>query len=228
MLRKNARELGLVSSLLYGIDRAFVRAGLGLGVALDYLVGQPIRTKPMLPGKRGASIAVREIGPDDPALSDMPLDAEEREKRRRIAALGFGAFQDGVLIGYLWFSFTFYEERDIRLRFVPEPKGAACWDFDIYIRPEHRLGFAFLRLWDAANAELAARGVRWTISRISGFNPHSIASHKRLGAIVLRRLITVRIARCRIHVATRPWAVRLSGGGAWPTLGVQAPDGEGT
>jgi hypothetical protein len=157
----------------------------------------------------------------------MPLDTVERDYRRRIGALGFGAFQGGEIIGYMWFSLTSYDERDIRLRFVPEPQGATSWDCDIFLLPQHRAGFGFLRLWDVANAHLKKRGIAWTVSRISAFNPISTASHKRLGAVRLRSLITLRVGGLRLHVATRPVALRLSSTrGAWPTLHVHAPHGE--
>jgi hypothetical protein len=56
------------------------------------------------------------------------------------------------------------------------------WDFDVYVAPEFRLGRLFARLWDFTNSELRAQGFRWTISRISAFNPESLAAHSRLGA----------------------------------------------
>jgi hypothetical protein len=224
---ENARALGFGNSLVYGVSRALAKSGLPVELSLDHLVAQRIAASPLLPPRRGTSIEVREISADDPALAAMPLEDAERDHRRRIGAMGFGAFLRGEMIGYLWFSLTYYDERQMRLRFVPHPQGTASWDFDIYLLPEHRAGFGFLRLWDVANEALRARGIRWTVSRINAFNPVSIASHKRLGAVMLRKVTTLRIGRWWFHVATRPLTLRFSDArGSWATLDVHAPQGE--
>ena len=63
-----------------------------------------------------------------------------------------------------------------------------CWgsedsvfDFDFYIYPEHRMGLAFVALWNGANAFLSSRGIRFpTFSRLTRFNTARIA-HRHFG-----------------------------------------------
>ena len=61
----------------------------------------------------------------------------------------------------------------------------------MHVEPEFRMGRSFLRLWDAANALLRERGVCWSISRISAFNPVSLNSHARLGTRLLGKVTFV-------------------------------------
>src|SRR5690606_27821891 len=74
-----------------------------------------------------------------------------------------------------------------RCDFRLEPAELAAWDFDIYVAPEHRMGRTFARLWEGANSYLRARGVEWSMSRISAYNAGSFKSHARLGARVVGR-----------------------------------------
>jgi hypothetical protein len=220
--RANAGAMGLLPSLIYGLDRACHRLGLDAGAALDHLVAQPVRA-PAKPG-RGGGLVVRDIAPDDPAIEAMPIDREEQARRRQLGALCLGAFREDRLAGYLWLAFTHYDEPELRLRFVPWPQGRVSWDFDVYVLPAHRIGFTFPRLWEAANARLAERGVSWTLSKIGGYNVHSLASHRRLGAVFVGRVVTLRVGRWRLNIATRPWRLRVSNGrGRWPELRVPAP-----
>jgi len=75
-----------------------------------------------------------------------------------------------------------YSEDVVRARYLLPPSGKTAWDFDVYVVPEERLGFTFPRLWDTAYEYLREKGIRWSLSRISAFNPASLAAHRRLGA----------------------------------------------
>ncbi|HKP66213.1 MAG TPA: hypothetical protein VJX31_06275 [Casimicrobiaceae bacterium] len=89
------------------------------------------------------------------------------------------------LAGFLWFVVGAYDEDEVRARFVPAPRGKAAWDFDVTIMPRYRMGRLFGYLWQRATVELTQRGVTSSVSRISAFNPASIASHRRLGARIV-------------------------------------------
>jgi GNAT superfamily N-acetyltransferase len=224
-LRADIRTLGFGNWLLYAIDRACRRAGLDAAVTRYILVAQPVPDGPLLPARRGAAIAVRELAIGDPALAAMPVDRAELENRARIGAVGFGAFQDGRMIGYLWLVVGPYDEAEVRLRFVPAPEGRTSWDFDVYLHPEHRIGFGFAKLWETANAHLRARGVAWTISRISAINALSLASHRRLGAVQCGSVTTIRIGRFHIYISPRrPWVRCSAGRGAWAEFRIEAPN----
>jgi hypothetical protein len=95
-----------------------------------------------------------------------------------------------------------YLEDEVRCRFVPLPEGRAAWDFDVYVDPQQRHGTVFLRLWDEANRFLAARGVRWSLSRISAFNSGSIRSHGRMGAKRIGAVTFLSLGRWQLAVAS--------------------------
>ncbi|MCU0927174.1 MAG: hypothetical protein MUF44_14505, partial [Hydrogenophaga sp.] len=63
------------------------------------------------------------------------------------------------------------------------------WDYDVYVEPRLRLGRAMARLWRAVDDDLAARGVRWSFSRINRFNAASMRAHQRLGAVEIGRVM---------------------------------------
>ena len=86
----------------------------------------------------------------------------------------------------------------------PGPAGQAAWDFDVYVDPEHRSGLGFARLWDEANGWLRRRGVAFSWSRISAFNPGSLASHARLGARVAGKATFFRLGPCQLMIASLP------------------------
>ena len=110
----------------------------------------------------------------------------------------------------LWLCLGPYDEDEVRCRFVCEPEENTVWDFDVYVCPEARAGFVFARLWDEANAFLGKRGIAWSISRISAFNPGSLASHAGLGARRTAAATYLKLGRWQIMVADVPPYVHLS------------------
>lgn len=207
-IRALVLELGPWTTVLYLFSRALEKSG-GFGEIRHYaLVAQPVRSTPMLPARRGAKIGVQEVGPEDPALGAMPLTPRVLAYRFNQGAVCFGAFLEGRMIGCLWLVLGPYEEDEVRCRFCPE--AGAAWDFDVYIRPEFRTGLAFARLWDSANAFLRDRSIAWSCSRISLFNPASLASHGKLAARRIGTATFLRLSRCQIMVATVPPYLHLS------------------
>src|SRR3546814_8400271 len=93
-------------------------------------------------------------------------------------AVCLGAFKNDAIIGCLWLCLSSYVEDEVRCRYQPAPAGEASWDFDVYVVPAQRSGPAFGRLRDEANAFLRQQGVACSWSRISAFNPASLASHE--------------------------------------------------
>jgi hypothetical protein len=185
-LWRTLRELGLAAGTLYASARVLSQISRGkVGLRAYYLVAQPVALAPALPARRGRSIEVREIGLAE-AL-ELPVDRPRAviERRMRHGARCLVARSDGRFLGFLWFQLAPYEEDEVRCLFVPSPKGRASWDFDVFVQPSARLGFAFARLWDEANAILSKEGIRWSISRISMTNASSLAAHRRLGLVRL-------------------------------------------
>lgn len=185
-LRGLVRELGWRDAALHVLARALPLLTRGrVTLHKYYFVAQPIAVQPLLPPHRGRSIAVRRIEPDDPLVAQFPRPPEVIARRFADGALCFAALKDDAFIGFLWLQSGSYLEDEVQCRFTPLPRQQAVWDFDVYVDAAHRRGFAFARLWDSANAYCRDRGMRWTVSRISAFNPGSLASHAGLGAVPL-------------------------------------------
>ncbi|MCX8114263.1 MAG: GNAT family N-acetyltransferase, partial [Burkholderiaceae bacterium] len=146
-----------------------------------HFVAQPVAATDQLTPGLARSIEFRSLHPDDPLVPQLPRPPEVIARRFRSGARCLAAVKSGRLVGFLWYKEREYFEDEVRCRYRYHPT-ASVWDFDVYVAPEFRLGRLFARLWDFANSELRARGFRWTISRISAFNPESLAAHSRLGA----------------------------------------------
>jgi len=201
-LKNLVRELGLAGTLCYVVYRLCAKTG-GLASLNCYLfVAQPVPDNSLLPPGRGRSIVVRLVDAGDPVLLSLPLDEKVLSYRARQRAICLGAFKKEEIIGCLWLCLSGYEEDEVRCRYDPEPPGQSAWDFDIYIKPEHRIGPGFARLWDEANGLLRRRGVACSWSRISAFNPGSLASHGRLGAKIMAKAAFFRLGPCQLMVAS--------------------------
>jgi len=148
-----------------------------------YVVAQPVpASKEVAPSRRPGGLEVRLLTRDEVLAHSWPRPRHVIERRLADGAQCVAAFSKGEMIGFQWTLVGPYEEDEVRTRFVPEPAGEAAWDFDIFVVPEHRIGRAFLRIWDETNARLYERGVRWTMSRISAFALDSRRSHARMHA----------------------------------------------
>ena len=204
---KIVRELGVVNACLYVADR-FLRAVSRGRVRLHkyYFMQQPVPAGSWLPPRRGASIEVRALHADDPALAAFPRPARAYPYRFGQGAVCLAAFKSGLPAGFLWFTVGPYDEDEVRCRFMPLPEGQAAWDFDVYVAPEHRTGPVFLRLWDEANRLLRREAVACSFSRVSAFNALSVASHSRMGATRIGAATFLSVGRWQASAATlRPF-----------------------
>jgi hypothetical protein len=82
------------------------------------------------------------------------------------------------MAGWLWLLRHGCEEDEARARYALA-SSQSSWDLDVWVAPGQRGSLVFARLWEEANAVLHAQGVRWSCSRISRFNPASLAAHAR-------------------------------------------------
>lgn len=187
-IRDNVRQLGVVEGLLYAVDR--VLRGLSrdrVRLVRYLLVAQPVPPEPASGLRPSTASPVREVGATDPVVRQFPrppvVIAQRFEKGGRCLV----AEVRGGFAGYLWLAFDGYDEDEVRCRYDLAAPASSVWDFDVFVAPEFRMGRTFARLWDAANRELRARGTEWSYSRISTFNPGSMAAHRRMG---LRGLFT--------------------------------------
>lgn len=198
----NARELGVLNALLYGIDRVCVKAGLPARVLRYVLVAQPVAPEPLLPPRRGRSIEVRRVSPRDRALTRLEYTEANLDEPQSRDAACFAAYRNGAIVGSLFLLLGPYEETEVRCRFVPTPEGRAAWDYRVYVMPDQRPSLAFARLWDEANAYLRERGVPWSFSRISAYDPVSLTSHARLAARPIGSAVYVRLGPLQVMVST--------------------------
>lgn len=205
-LRDSLRRPGWRDGLLYLLAEGLRRASRGrVRLFKYYLMVQPLDAGPVLPAHRGRSVRVLEADPG--ALRRMPSPARRLELRFDQGARCLLAEREGRFAGYFWYVAGPYREDEVRCRFVPEPADCSVWDFDVYVVPDERSGVVFARLWDAALHHLRAQGMRYSYSRISAFNPASLAAHRRLGARLLGRSLFLCIG---------PWQLlHTSGGQGW-------------
>lgn len=176
-------QLGWLNGCLYGLSRILAALSGGrVRVHKYYFVSQPVPKTSWLPGRRGQGFEVRQVEEVDPLVRQFPRPARAAPFRFNQGAVCFAALRDGRFAGFLWLTLGPYQEDEVRCRYVPLPARESAWDFDVYVEPEHRNGVVFLKLWDEANRFLAAREIRWSLSRISAFNAGSILSHARMQA----------------------------------------------
>ena len=181
VLRENFEQLGPLNGMLYLLDRIFCVVSRDRARLYRYLlVAQPVSAQNN--GLRtSAASPVQEITRDDPMIADFPRPPEVIAQRFDTGARCFAAEVRDRFAGYLWLSFDGYDEYEVRCRYEFASPDVSAWDFDVYVVPEFRMGRTFVRLWNMANREMATRGVHWSFSRISVFNPGSMAAHRRMG-----------------------------------------------
>ncbi len=219
------RQLGALNGFLYLLARVLNCCSARCNLLKYYLVAQPVAEAARLSGARGNSIVVRMLERGDPALTQMQRPPTTLEQRFSQGSICLGAFKGAELAGYLWLHFSAYPEDEVRCRFEPTPTHATAWDFDVFVAPKHRLGYTFPRLWDEADARLRARGVRWSMSRISAFNPASLTAHARMGLKTLGTALYLVVFRMQLTLATLPPYLHLSlTAQSCPHIAVRAPE----
>lgn len=190
-----------------------------------FLVAQPVPAKALLAARASADLVIRRTESDDPVVASFPRPGTVISWRFTDGGLCFTATKGERFVGFLWLHEHPYEEDDVRCLFVPMPRGRAVWDYDVYVEPEYRVGRAFVRLWDTAYEYLRGRGVQWTLSRISAFNPGSLASHERMGARRVGSAIFVCLGALQITSATTgPYLNVCWGTRGRPAIRVRAPE----
>ncbi|MDX1656161.1 MAG: hypothetical protein R3310_13195, partial [Candidatus Competibacteraceae bacterium] len=177
---------------------------------------QPINSQPLVRPSLTRNIQIREIKPGDPELAMMPPPSEVIESRFRQNAFCLGAFRKGEMIGYIWLGQKAYQEDEARCIYLVTPREEAVFDFDLYIFPKHRLGIAFVAIWDGTNRFLSDRGIRYTYSRLTRFNLVSRRSHQHLGGRRIGRAVFLKV-----------WGVQLTAATVFPYLHLAPPASPG-
>lgn len=204
-------------ALLYVLHRLLDRISRGRAGIVPYrLVAQPIGNPALASVRSDSSTVVRRITPDDPVVASFPRPRDVIERRFADGSECYVAFVKGDFAGHIWIARGRYAEDEIRCTYRIANPTIGLWDYDVYVQPTHRLGRTLSRLWKAVDDALAAEGAAWSFSRINRFNPQSIRSHERLGALPVGDLVALRLAGAQ-------FSLRRVAGGRW-IAGWRAPE----
>lgn len=175
------RQFGLLNGALYAFSKAVFLLTRGrVRFVRYYIIAQPIPPKGSKTLRASEKTFTGQVNGNDPIAASFPRPSSVIHKRFEDGNICIVAKAGEKFAGFLWLALDHYDENEVRCRFWVAPPECA-WDFDIYVEPEFRLGRTLARLWDAANSLLAERGVLWSYSQISSFNPDSLRAHARLG-----------------------------------------------
>jgi hypothetical protein len=204
------RELGFRTALLYYVCETLSRLSRRRFSVVRYLfVAQPVAQGPLVKRSDPAT-NIQQIGADHPDAAKFPRPAAIIARRYAAENVCLQATVKGVFAGFLWLAFDAYEEDEIRCRYELAEPSKLVWDFDVYVDPKFRLGRSFARLWDAANELLRARSIGWSISRISAFNPASLAAHSRLGTVPLCYATFLCLGQLQVSFMPHRWLPQIS------------------
>lgn len=225
-LRRTLLQLGALDGMLYCTHRALMALSGGrLRMHRYYLVAQPVASGGPSAGRKSLKTTVRLITADDPVVAQFPRPAEVLARRFEQRPSCFVAQSGECFIGFLWLAFDAYEEDEVRCRYELAAPERSAWDYDVYVEPAHRLGRCFARLWDAANAHLSERGIEWSMSRISAFNPDSLAAHRGFGVKKLFSATFLTLGSLQLMLSGAAPFVHFSAGeDARPTLRLALPE----
>jgi hypothetical protein len=185
-----AEHGGRSVAALYVLHRVLQRVSGGRAAIVPYvLVAQPVGNPALADVKPDASTVVRRITPDDPVVASFPRPAEVNAQRFADGSECYVAWVKGQFAGHIWIARGRYVEDEVRCVYEIADPVTCVWDYDVYVEPRLRLGRAMARLWRAVDDDLAARGVRWSFSRINRFNAASMRAHQRLGAVEIGRVM---------------------------------------
>jgi len=222
-LRQLFAELGYWNGLLY-LTGELLRRGSGGHI---HLIRYAIVAQPVRPGRlsaTGSTTLIRCVSADDPLVAAFPRPTAVIAQRYRSGSICFAAQVKQRFAGFLWLSFGQHDEDEVRCRYELVDAARCAWDFDVHVEPDFRMGRTFARLWDRANQHLNERGIAWSLSRISTFNPASLRAHARLGTLRLGTATFLRVGPGQLAIFDTPPFLHLSlHRGAIPRLRLRPP-----
>lgn len=196
-----------------------------LGLARYYLLAQPVG-RLHAPAARKSDLLVRDITRDAEALAKLPRTREQVRYRQNQGGLCLAAFapHEERMLGFIWLLFGPYHENEHRCILRPTEDPPSALDVDVYVFPEARGGLVFAELWRAADRVLEARGVAWSLSRISAYNGSSLRAHQRLGARRVGSLYFLQFGRREVLLTGHPPFLTISrAGGRYPVVTLRPP-----
>lgn len=182
-LRERIDELGVLVTVQSFIDRALSSVSGGRARFITYaLMAQPLGVGALAALRPNAATVMQELKPSEALAEALPRPAAINLARWAAGAQCLATTVKGAFAGTIWIARGHYEEDEVRCRYTLEDPDHSVWDYDVHVEPRYRGGRLMARMWQAADARLAAQGVRWSFSRISLLNPASLTAHQRLGA----------------------------------------------
>lgn len=196
---------------LYILHRVLQCLSGGRAAIVPYLlVAQPVGNPALSDVKLDSATVVRRIAPDDPVIVKFPRPAQVNAKRFADGSECYVAWVRGQFAGHIWIARGRYFEDEVRCIYEIADATTGVWDYDVYVEPKLRMGRTMARLWRAVDDDLAARGVRWSFSRINRFNSASVRAHQRLGAVEFGRVAFWVLGRWQLR-----WAGSSAPGSRW-------------
>lgn len=189
-------KMGMLDGGLYLLARTCSRlSGDRLKLFKYYVVAQPVGNSSAHPLRADKNTVIDWVPEGHALCAAFPRRAAVIARRYRSGARCLAAVVKGEFAGFIWLQNGCYEEDEVRCTYRLTDPATCVWDFDVYVAPQFRWGRTLARLWQAADDRLAAEGIRWTLSRISAFNPESLAAHRRLGTVDIDHLLFLRAGR---------------------------------
>tara|TARA_R110002110_G_scaffold414983_1_gene647349 strand:- start:34864 stop:35544 length:681 start_codon:yes stop_codon:yes gene_type:complete len=205
------REYGLRVALGLVADRLLRRlSGNRCGLYWYRFYQQAVSDQPL--AREDPNLVYRWLAQHDPVLEQMPRPAANLRARFEQDVKCLVVMKQEELIACAWFGFGRFHEDEVNC--IYRMPADAVWDFDVYVVPRYRLGRTFARTWQAANALLVKEGVAQSFSRISAYNPHSIRSHQRLGAVQVGSALFLRLGALQLMCSNLGPRVSLTLGSA--------------
>ena len=216
-------ELGWGATVLYGLSRIIEHFGPFSRLIYYHITLQPIQTKPRLPAHRGGNFSFRVLTEKADILKSLPRPSKIIESRFKQGSVCIVATLGEEFVGCIWLQLTPYREDEVRSIYKPISPDIA-WDYDVYLCESHRMGILFTKLWDEAEEYLRSKSIKFTASRISGFNSKSLNSHRRLGAITVQRIVYLVIGSLQLTFSLKsPWFHLSLSDKHVPTISVKIP-----
>jgi GNAT superfamily N-acetyltransferase len=218
------RDAGPGVTLLYALHRVLGKLSGGRAGIVSYLlVAQPLGRPSAARLRPDPACEVARATECDEISKAFPRPVPVNLKRWRDGAVCYAARVKGRFAGTIWIQRERYAEDEVRCDFVLAHPEVSCWDFDVFVEPDFRLGRTMARLWQHVEDDLVAQGVHWSFSRISRFNASSLKSHARLGARAIGTATFLVVGDWQLASMGRSgWS--LSGpGGRRPTLTLHPP-----
>lgn len=197
--------LGLAGIVSYAAARLAAKAGM-FGYSRLMLVAVPVSGMPEMPkGFRVEPITADAlIG----HIIDIPVEVQRLRFAQGMVCLAAYNRKD-ELIGVTWLGNGPFEEDAMPIRFhVP---ADAAWDAGLWIKPQYRLGRGFAALWAGTARWLHANRKAWSMSWIADYNLPSLLSHKRMGAVTIKQVMTFRFFSWQYMAEGTPRIVRING-----------------